>query len=146
MMRKIMLVMVLSVVWGCGAIDEDLDMSKFTGLWEVDFDRTMEEGKKSPKYDEKMATRLPDMIKRMMATMKVKLTDTEMIYLRGTKEVVIPYTVDSSDQKSVTVTMKQGPEEATAVFTLIDGMYMNFKTSASDDMHYYVWKKGTEKK
>ena len=146
MMRKIMLVMVLSVVWGCGAIDEDLDMSTFTGLWEVDFDRTMEEGKKSPKYDEKMATRMPDMIKRMMATMKVKLTDKEMIYLRGTKEVVIPYTVNSSDQKSVTVTMKKETEEATAVFTLIDGEYMNFKASASDDMHYYVWKKGTEKK
>ena len=146
MMRKIMLVMVLSVVWGCGAIDEDLDMSKFNGLWEVDFDRTMEESQKSPKYDEKTATRMPDMIKRMMANMKIKLTDKEMIYLRGTKEVVIPYTLKSSDQKSVTVTMKQGPEEASAVFTLIDGKYMKFKSSASDDMHYYVWKKGTEKK
>ena len=145
-MRTVIMVMALSAVWGCGANVEELDMSKFTGMWEVDFDRTLEEGKKSPKYDETMATRMPDMIKRMMATMKVKLTDKEMIYLRGTKEVVIPYTVKSSDHTSVTVTIKQGPEEATAVFTLIDGNYMNFKSSASDDMHYYVWKKGTEKK
>jgi len=122
---------------------KDMGIAAFAGLWEVDFDRTMEEGKKSPKYDKTTAERMPDMIKKMMAMMKVKVTDKEMVYLRGTRKMAFPFAVKSSDEKSVTGTMKLGPNEATVVFTLIDGVYMNFKSSASDDMDYYVWKKST---
>ncbi len=146
-MHRTILIMVLSLACCCGAFAKDLDMSKFAGLWEVNFDATMEEAKKSPKYDEKMAERLPDMVKRLMAVMKVRLNDEEMVYLRGTREMAIPYRFKSSDDKSVTVSMTQGPSEATTVvFTLIGGKHMNFKSSASDDMHYYVWQKSTVEK
>jgi hypothetical protein len=145
-MRKAILTMVLSVVCISGALAGNLKISKFVGLWDVDFDRTMEEAKKSPKYNEKEAERMPAMIKRMMGKMKIKLTDKQMIYVRGTKEVVFPYSVKSSDDKSVTIEIRKGDDTATVAFILIDGKYMNFKSSASDDMHYYVWKKGAVKK
>lgn len=145
-MRKVMLTMVLCMAGCSGVLAGDLGMSNFIGLWEVDFDRTMEEGKKSPKYDDKMAERMPAMIQRMMKKMTIKFTDKEMIYFMGTNEVTFPYSIKSSDSTSVTVSMKQGSNEATVVFTLIRGKYMNFKSSASDDMDYYVWKKGTKKK
>ena len=143
-MHKAMLTMVLSLVCGCGGQSGDLDVSKFIGVWEVDFDRTMEESKKSPKYDEKMAERMPALIKRMMGTMTIRLTDKEMVYRRGTKDIAHPYSVKSSDENSVTITVKQEANEITIAFTLIDGEYMSFKSSASDDMNYYVWKKSAE--
>ena len=86
------------------------------------------------------------MRQRMMEKMKIKLTETEMIYLRGSKEIKVPYTVKSSDKTSITISAKQGSIDAAVVFTLIDGEYMSFKSSGSDDMAYYVWKKGAEKK
>ena len=145
-MRKIILAMALLGICSSCALDGNLDMSKFIGLWEVDYARTMEAGKKSPKYNEKDAERMPAMIKRMMEKMKIKLTETEMIYLRGSKEIKVPYTVKSSDKTSITISAKQGSIDAAVVFTLIDGEYMSFKSSGSDDMAYYVWKKGAEKK
>lgn len=145
-MRKVILAMALSAIWCSTTLAANMDMSKFVGQWEVDYDRTLTEGKKSPKYNEKMAERMPAMIKRLMAKMKIKLTEKEMTYIMGTKEMKLPYSVKSADAKSVTISIKQGQKEVTVVFTLIDGKYMNFKSSGSDDMHYYVWKKGTEKK
>ena len=145
-MKKIIMAMALLAICVSCASDGTMDMSKFIGLWEVDYTRTMEAGKNSPKYSEKDAERMPAMIKRIMATMKIQLTETEMIYLRGSKEVKVPYSVKSADKHSVTISVKQDSIEATVIFTLIDGEYMRFKSSGSDDMAYYVWKKGTEKK
>ena len=130
------------LIMGSTVAAGNLEINTFIGVWTVDYDRTMEEGKKSPKYD---AERMPAMIKGMMAKMKIKLTDTEMIYLRGAKEMKFPYSVTSSDAQSVTITANPGPQEITIVFTLVDGEYMQFKSSGSDDMKYYVWKQETAK-
>jgi hypothetical protein len=140
-MRYAILAAIAFAVLGCSAPPAPVDMTAFTGLWEVDFDRTMEAAKESPKYDEAEAARLPDMIKRLMAMMKVELTDSEMIYHRGEKAVAVPYTVSASDMTSVTVAVKQGAMEATLIFTQVDADTMRFKSSATDDMDYYVWKR-----
>ena len=146
MIQKTMVIMALSVICCSMTWAGDLNMDTFIGVWEVDYDRTLEESKNSPKYDEKMAERMPAMIKRMMGTMKIKLTEEEMVYARGAKEIKFPYTVKSSDAESVTISIAQEAAEITVVFTLVDEAYMGFKSSASDDMHYYVWAKATEMK
>ncbi len=140
-MRYTILIALLALACGCTAPPANLNMTDFTGLWEVDFDRTMEAAKQSPKYDEAEAARLPDMIKRLMAMMKVEVTDSEMIYHRGEKAVAVPYTVSASDMTSVTVAVKQGAMEATLIFTQVDADTMRFTSSATDDMDYYVWKR-----
>jgi hypothetical protein len=139
-MHKALLVFAFVFIAGA-ALAENLDMSRFVGLWGVDYERTMEEGKKSPKYD---AEKMPAMIKGMMTKMKIRLTDSEMIYVRGAREVKMPYTVTSSDARSVTAGVSQGSQEITLTFILIDGEYMNFKSSGSDDMAYYVWKRESD--
>lgn len=140
-MRKLALTAVLLAVWCSIAVAEDLNMGSFTGLWEVNYARTMQEGKKSPKYDEE---HMPAMIKSMMSKMKIKLTDTDMIYLRGAKEIKLPFSVTASDADSVTVAVKQGDREVSVMFTLIEQTCMNFKSSGSDDMDYYVWQRVAE--
>lgn len=141
MMRKTILAMLLVTVLGHGAFAEPLDIESFTGLWEVDFDRTMEAAKQSPKYDPAEAERMPDMIKRMMGKMKIRLTGTEMVYLRGSREMALPFSVSAADEASLTLGVKQGDQEATIVLNLIDGEFLNFKSSGSDDMDYYIWRK-----
>jgi hypothetical protein len=116
-------------------------MSKFLGSWRVDFERTMEEAKKSPKYSAKDAKRLPTIIKKMMEMMAIKLADGSMSYARGSRETTIPYRVKTASGNSATVACSHGDKSFDVRFTLIDGKYMNFKSAASDDMDYYIWKR-----
>ncbi len=140
-MRKVIIIAAILGMLSSASFGDNLDMSKFVGLWKVNFERTMEEAKKSPKYREEDAERMPAMIKRMMAKMKIEISDKDMSYIRGANKMTLPYTFTSSDTKSATVNVKQGPKEASMVFYLIDGEFMNFKSSASDDMHFYIWEK-----
>lgn len=143
-MRVAILTMILIAACGCGVSQKNLEISQIQGVWKVDFDLTMEEVKKSPKYDAEDST-IPSMIKSMMATMNIQITDTDMIYSRRGKKMSIPYTIKSSDNTSLTLAVKQGPTEATIILTLRDENHMNFTSSASDDMDYYVWERSSEK-
>jgi hypothetical protein len=141
MWKHIALVAVISIFWVSQAMAGDNEMNSFLGLWRVDFERTMEAAKKSPKYSAKDAERLPAMVKKMMGMMKIKLADGNMSYVRGAKEISIPYRVKTASRNSATVACSHGDKTFDVRFTLIDGNYMNFKSSASDDMHYYIWKR-----
>ncbi|MCK5528425.1 MAG: hypothetical protein KAI74_01970 [Kiritimatiellae bacterium] len=143
-MRITILTMILIAACGCGSSQQNLDSNQIVGLWEVDFDLTMEEVKKSPKYDPQDSS-LPVMIKGMMATMKVQITDTDMIYSRSGRQVSFPYSVTSSDTTSIILGVQNGTNTAAITITLRDADHMNFKSSASDDMDYYVWQRSTEK-
>lgn len=141
MRKSIAFVTLISIFWVSQAIAGSNEMTPFLGLWHVDFERTMEAAKKSPKYSAKDAERLPLMVKKMMGMMKIKLADGSMSYVRGSKEISIPYKVKTASGNSATVACSHGDKTFDVRFTLIDGNYMNFKSSASDDMHYYIWKR-----
>ena len=117
-----------------------LDASKLAGLWEVDFDRTMEELKKSPKYKPEDIEKMPAMIKGMMARMKVKFSEKEFAFVQGGKEMSLPYTVQSETGASSVLAVKQGNQEQTLTVTLVDGKFLNVKSSGSHDLDYYIWK------
>ena len=141
-MKKIIILSLLIGIFGVSdVLGGGNQMHKFLGVWGVDFDRTMEAAKKSPKYSEQEAERMPKMIERMMGMMKIKLTDREMIYVRGSREMALPYTVKAASKQSTTVQFSQNKKTFEVQFTLIDGKYMRFTSSGSDDMDYYIWKR-----
>ncbi len=117
-------------------------MERFLGIWVVDYEKTMEEAKKSPKYSPKDDARFAEVIQRMMATMKLQFTGDEMIYLRGDRKNAVPYTVKSSDGTKAALSCEAGGRHFDVVLTLREGYTMNFKSSGSDDMDFYVWKRG----
>ena len=117
-----------------------LDASKFVGLWEVDFDRTMEELKKSPKYKPEDIEKMPAMIKGMMARMKVKFSEKEFTFVQGGEEMSLPYTVKSETGASSVLAVKPEGKDETLTVTLIDGKFLNVKSSDSNDLDYYIWK------
>ncbi|MHC9538017.1 MAG: hypothetical protein AB9903_00710 [Vulcanimicrobiota bacterium] len=116
--------------------------SAFLGVWIIDYDKTMEEAKKSPKYSAKEAPVISEMIKRFMATMKIQFTEKEMVYLRGEKKNAIPYKVKSREGSKTILSCKAPQKDFEVVVTIRKGGLMNFKSSASDDMDYYIWKRG----
>lgn len=141
-MRKIIaFAALISICWVSQSLAGSNDMGHFIGLWRVDFERTMEEAKKSPKYSAKDAERLPTIIKKMMEMMAIKLADGSMSYARGSRETTLPYKVKTASGNSATVAFTHGDKTFDVRFTLIDGNYMNFKSTASDDMDYYIWKR-----
>ena len=148
----LMMVVAGYLVTGCGKpADESkpaappkpakLDMAAFQGDWGVDFDRTMEEGKKSPKYKEEDAEKVGEVIRKFMERMSLKVTDKELVYKMGDKEKAFPWVLKSADEKSVTVEVENGQEKADMTFSLVGEKLLNIRNSASDDMDFYIWKK-----
>ncbi len=113
----------------------------FLGKWTVNYELTMEESKKSPKYQPERDKFIGLVIKNMVEKMKIEITAEEMIYSMGDNEQAAPYTITSTgdDGKSLTVTSQAGDKEVQITFTLIDDKYMNFKSTGTDDMDYYIW-------
>ena len=113
----------------------------FIGKWTVKYELTMEESKKSPKYQPALAELKGLVIKNMVEQMKLEITAEEMIYSTNDNEPPVPYTVTSTGTggKSLTATSQVGDKEVQIIFTLIDDKYMNFKSTGTDDMNYYIW-------
>ncbi len=126
---------------GCGSENKELSPENFYGTWEIDFDRSLMEIQKSPKYNEKTALQFPNIIKKYIKTMKLKITDSDFIYLVSNKENKTPYEFMSSTDESISLSMKIGSKETSVTLTLLNGNYMAYKSAATDDMDYYVWKK-----
>ena len=113
----------------------------FIGKWIVNYELTMEEGKKSPKYQPETAQLMGKLIKNMVERMKLEITAEEMIYSMNDDAHPVPYTIISTGAggKSLTVTSQAGDKDVQVTFTLIDDKYMNFKSTGTDDMDYYIW-------
>ena len=143
-MRKLIVGIVLAVFWVPGALSEGMDIGEFVGHWEVDFDRTMEEVKKSPEYNPEDAEKLPKIVKRMMQRMKIRIEPDNVVYWMGKRQEAFPFTVTAASDTTVTANTEQHGKTATFVLTLVEGRYMNLKSSTSDDLDYYIWKPATE--
>jgi len=115
----------------------------FVGQWAPHYERTLEEGKKSPKYRPETAEKVSAMIKKIMESMKLEVTAEEMVYLVGGTRLALPYTVASTNpaEKTMTITLETQDSEAQVTFHLIDDKYMNFKSTGSDDLDYYIWER-----
>ena len=113
----------------------------FIGKWTVNYELTMEESKKSPKYQPELDKLMGLVIKNMVEKMKLEITAEEMIYSMHDNERVVPYTVTSTGAggKSLIATSQAGDKEVQITFTLINDKYMNFKSTGTDDMNYYIW-------
>ena len=126
-----------------GTQDADTQPAKnpFIGKWTLNYDLTMEESKKSLKYRPEVAQLVGMVIKNMAEQMKLEITAEEMIYSKDDKKRAIPYTITSTDTagKSLTAASQAGDKEVQIIFTLIDDKYMNFTSTGSDDMNYYIW-------
>ncbi len=113
----------------------------FLGEWSVNIERTLEEVKKSPKYNPEDAANMSEMLKKVISMMRIEVKDRELISSRGNRRTVLPYTLKSSGDDTVTLSVLASGKEVEIKLSLIDGKYMNLKSSATDDMDYYIWER-----
>ena len=116
-------------------------LGEFQGLWSVDYELTLEEVKKSPNYSQEEFNQMPAIIERMLAMMQIQISGNELIYRRGSTETVLPCSTERvSGSATFAVCTVQG-QTVEVKFTLIDGEYMNLKSSGSDDLDFYIWER-----
>jgi hypothetical protein len=139
MIRVLTTLLLVSVITCASAVaGEEI---KFAGLWSLDIDRTMEDAKKSPKYTEKDAEIMASTIKRRAETMKLRITPSEVIYEMGKKKATLPYTIVQSSDESAVLSTRAKDKDFTLSLQLIDGKFLKLKSSDTDDMDLYVWKR-----
>ena len=121
-------------------------MNSFTGNWTVDYDRTMEETKKSPKYKPEVEQLFAMLIQNTVDKTKLEITSDKIISSKDQQEQALPYTIASisTDGKTMIATATTAQEQVQITFTLVDNDYMNFKSTATSDMDYYIWKRTTQ--
>ncbi len=123
-----------------GFAQEDT-LELLNGKWTVDYDLTIENAKNSPKYSEEMAAKMPEMVKSFMNHMTLEIADAMVIYHMGEKSQEMAFEVDSIDGDTVVLKLIVPDQEVCLTFTLMADQKMNFKSSGSDDMDYYIWHK-----
>jgi hypothetical protein len=138
MMKPILSVLLLLFLtaWAVAA-----DLSKFTGSWQVDLERTWEEGKKSSKYNPKGEAEMPQAFKSMISGFKLKITAKELVYSMSGKNFSIPFTVENVTDKSAVIVVKANDKTEKFTLTLIDDKFLNMRTAAgTGDQDFYIWK------
>ncbi|MDJ0703692.1 MAG: hypothetical protein QNJ46_10470 [Leptolyngbyaceae cyanobacterium MO_188.B28] len=116
-------------------------LGEFQGLWGVDYDLTLEEVKKSPDYSQEELDQMPEIIKGMLAMMQIQISGNGLIYRRGSTETSLPCSVEEVSGASTLAVCTVKDQAVEVTFTLINGEYMNLKSSGSDDLDFYIWKR-----
>ncbi|MCP4112748.1 MAG: hypothetical protein GY749_45675 [Desulfobacteraceae bacterium] len=137
-------VYILQVIAGFfSTCSEELTINCITGKWGVDYERTLEEMKKSPKYDPEKDEQFQRLIKEMMESMTLEIKESYIIYhleiAQQTEEAA--FEVVSSSKDSLIVAGEIEGNEFELTFRLIDNEFLNVVSSATDDMTYYIWKR-----
>ena len=110
------------ILCACNSTDKK-GMQNFYGEWVVDFDRTMEEAKKSPKYSEEDLQKIPDIIKRMMGSMEVQITESEFLFKRGNKSISNTYELVEESENSAQALFTVNGREYFTDFILIENKF-----------------------
>lgn len=152
-MRKMLCCAVIALAGccliGCGKEKEPevkAPQNPFIGKWTVNYDLTMEESKKSPKFQPELEQLYGLVIKNASEQVTLEITSDKMIHSKGDKTETVAYTVtsQSDDGKTLVATSGEGDEEAQITFVLLDDKHMNFKSTGTDDMDYYIWQRTEE--
>ncbi|MFH1692194.1 MAG: hypothetical protein ABIC68_06510 [Candidatus Omnitrophota bacterium] len=111
------------------------------GTWTVDYERSIEKAEKNPKYSAEELKNMPEIVKKMMATMKVRLRQSEMVFIKEGEEKSYPFSLVAESKNTARIEYNTGTKQYFLNFTLTDKEHMYFKSSGSDDMDNYIWKR-----
>jgi hypothetical protein len=111
------------------------------GTWVIDAEASEAQMKTSPKWKAEDAQYLPRIMERMALVRYLFEGDTITVSMRG-KEQPMPVTLKTSNEKKWIFEGQAGEQTVTLTVSLNDQGCMNIKSSATDDMDYYLWKRG----
>lgn len=117
----------------------------FVGNWIVHPEHSIAEGKKSPEYANQPQAKMLGFMSAVMDSPSLEITGDKMLFVRGDERKVQLYKVKSRDDEAgtMTVTVKADGKSIEILFTTVEDMYMNFKSTGTDDMNYFIWERET---
>lgn len=116
-------------------------LDQLKGTWVIDVDRTLEFAQQSPKYTPEEGERLPAQLKMLRGLLKMHITGRQVITVRGDREQVVDFTPQTVTEDQAVLKVQSHGQEVTLTFTLKEGGVMHMKSSGTDDMDYFLWRK-----
>jgi len=136
-------VLVSMIIVATSATVASAEMPKeLKGSWILDAQATQKYVKTSPKWKAEDEKHLPMIIKRM-SQMQYKFTDDAIVMSMRGREQVIPVSLKKSDAKKYVFDGKLRGQDVTMTVFFMDDATINIRSSATDDMDYYLWKRGS---
>jgi hypothetical protein len=123
---------------------ERLDL--FIGTWRIDYDATLKEARKSPKYRPEEDKLVRKILRRTADSMTLSVTDSELAFASGDKASVIAYEITSQKAGQAILAYKNSDSDATITLEIRGADMMNLRSSVTPDMDYYIWKRAKTRK
>jgi hypothetical protein len=120
------------------------DMKPFVGQWGVDVPATLEEMKKSPKYNPDQAAQYAAHVKKMSGQLLLTVAESQINIDVDMRTRAIPYKLVNSTEKETQVAFDTGKQKGIITFVQIGNDHINFKSTASEEMNIYVWKRSLD--
>lgn len=111
------------------------------GSWILDASATEERLKTSPKWTAEDAKYLPIVLKRMSQFLFEFEEDAIVSSMRGQRQIVPVVLKESSGERYV-FEGKMPDRTMTLTVSFVDDRTINIRSSETDDMDYFLWKRG----
>ena len=118
-------------------------MKPFQGLWRVSYEQSLAAFKQSPEYSPEQFEAMPPMARLFLEKMEARITGNEIaLSIPGAAQAIaISCAVTRVSEATTFANCTSKGQTVEVAFKLIDGEYMNFKLSNSDDADYLIWKR-----
>lgn len=116
------------------------DVTTYHGEWKIDVPATMEHAKQSPKYKAEEAATIESSLTRRAEAMTLRIDDARVAIVLGQRTMPLPYTVQSDTDAETKLGFTAGKQTGVLTFTRIGEDRINFTSSLTDDMNFFVWK------
>ncbi len=120
------------------------DMKPFIGQWGVDVPATLEEMEKSPKYNPDQAAQYAAHVKKMSGQLLLTVAESQINIDVDMRTQAFPCKLLKSTDQETQVSFDTKKQKGVITFTRIDKDRINFKSTASEDMSIYVWKRSLD--
>lgn len=130
----------LTLMLVCVAAPLLADVTTYHGEWKIDVPATMEHLKQSPKYKPEEAAMIEKGLARRAEAMTLQIDDARVAIMVGQRTIPLPYTVQSDTDSETKLGFAAGEQTGVLTFTRIGEDRINFTSSLTDDMNFFVWK------
>ena len=111
------------------------------GTWVIDLVPSIQYMQTSPKWTDQTATHLPPILQRMSQVMCEFTDDSMVMSIRGKKKI-LPVSLKSTQANVIIFERAVGDQPTTLTVTLMNGTNINIRSSISNDLDFYLWKRG----
>ena len=114
------------------------------GRWIVDYDRTMKavmNDKIWKDMSDMERDYFPDILMDTIKGFVMRIDDKALTFSMRGNDLSYPYIIEKEEGNSLILISDTGDEEVRLIFRIIDRNHISFKSSATNDMDFYIWKR-----